>query len=120
MVEVVANSVAWSGRVFSSSIARRTCNSVDEFNRGTSLVILKKRAKFLIKKGSNDEKKGPKNGKNGKTYHYLLLFSIIWLLFPSKFSFLGFDGKKGADDQKKDAKRKNTIAILWPCFFLII
>ena len=33
MVKVVANSVAWSGRVFASSIARRICTSADEFNR---------------------------------------------------------------------------------------
>ena len=43
MVEVVANSVAWSRRVFSCSIARRICNSADEFNRETSPAILKER-----------------------------------------------------------------------------
>ena len=41
MVEVVANSVAWSRRVFASSDARRTCLSVDEFNRWSSRMILK-------------------------------------------------------------------------------
>ena len=62
MVEVAANSVAWSRRVFSSSIARRICTSADEFNRETSLVILNKKVKFfdkkvqMLEKGSNDGK----------------------------------------------------------------
>ena len=42
IVKVVANSVAWSCRVFASSIARRICTSADEFNRESSLVIFLK------------------------------------------------------------------------------
>ena len=33
LAEVVANSVAWSHRVFAGSDARRICISADEFNR---------------------------------------------------------------------------------------
>ena len=40
MVEVVANSVAWSRRVFASSDPRRICFSADEFNRESSRMIL--------------------------------------------------------------------------------
>ena len=40
MVEVVANFVAWSRRVFASSGARRICVSADEFNRESSRMIL--------------------------------------------------------------------------------
>ena len=40
MAEVVANSVAWSRRVFAGSDARRICISVDEFNRESSRMIL--------------------------------------------------------------------------------
>ena len=40
MIEVVANSVAWSRRVFTGSDARRICISADEFNRESSRMIL--------------------------------------------------------------------------------
>ena len=40
MAEVVANSVAWSRRVFAVSDVRRICNSADEFNRESSRMIL--------------------------------------------------------------------------------
>ena len=40
MAEVVANSVAWSRRVFAGSDARRICISADEFNRESSRMIL--------------------------------------------------------------------------------
>ena len=40
MVEVVANSLAWSRRVFASSDPRRICFSADEFNRESSRMIL--------------------------------------------------------------------------------
>ena len=90
MVEVVAHSVAWSRRVFASSIARRTCNSADEFNRETSLVILKGR-NFLIKKGQMMKKRSnDKKSKNGNKCHYLLLFSIIWTLLFIKYILLMF------------------------------
>ena len=56
MVEVVANSVAWSRRVFASSDAQRICISAHEFNRKSSLVILKNRKFF-------DEKRGQKKKK---------------------------------------------------------
>ena len=40
MIEVVANSVAWSRRVFAGSDARRICISADEFNGESSRMIL--------------------------------------------------------------------------------
>ena len=39
MAEVVANSVAWSRRVFAGSDARRICICADEFNRESSRMI---------------------------------------------------------------------------------
>ena len=38
MNQVVANSVAWSRRVFAGSDARRICISADEFNRESSRI----------------------------------------------------------------------------------
>ena len=40
MAEVIANSVAWSRRVFAGSDPRRICISADEFNRESSRMIL--------------------------------------------------------------------------------
>ena len=81
MVKVVANSVAWSRRVFASSIARRICTSADEFNRESSLDE-KKKSNDEKKKGSNDEKKkkslfAPFFPSFGSFFHQKCAFGVL-------------------------------------------
>ena len=92
MVEVVANSVAWSRRVFASSDARRICISADEFNRESSRMILKGKGNAMMKKKGHMMKTG--------ACHYMLPSFHHFAPFVHQKCHFGVlmenDGKKGS------------------------
>ena len=80
--------------------------------------------KMMEKKRKNDQKKRVKCFKNcrmmrkkgqqvSKKCHCVTLFIILPFFVEQKMSFLGFDGRKVANDGKKGGKRKKK----WSLFF---